>query len=168
MYKGPCLDKISHIDVWERALQFAEVWAESGKFLLPSAANGNSKKMLDFCRLFLWRFNSLLAALWLSWKLLILLMDRRDQGLFLGVFVIDFNNNRIQAKAGKPPPCLSYEKYTFIALHSPLGKQFAHLSAIWSHSNALAFSSCCLVPVLCVKGAPLKIHSHPHVCSLCK
>lgn len=71
--------------------------------------------------------------------LLILLMDRKDQGLFLGVFAIDFNNNRIQAKAGKAPPCLSYEKYMFVALHSPLGKQFTHLSAIWSQSNALTF-----------------------------
>jgi len=61
--------------------------------------------------------------------LLILLMDRMDQGLFLGAFAINFNNNRIKAKASKSLPCLSNEKYMFIALHSPLGKQFTHFSA---------------------------------------
>lgn len=56
-------------------------------------------------------------------------MDRMDHGLFLGVSAINFNNNRIKAKASESLPCLSNEKYAFIALHSPLGKQFTYFSA---------------------------------------
>ena len=57
--------------------------------------------------------------------------DSPDGEESLGVcksFAIDFNNNSIQVNAAKSLPCLAYKKNMFIALHSPLGKQFAHLS----------------------------------------
>lgn len=64
--------------------------------------------------------------------------DSPDGEESLGVcesFAIDFNNNSIQVNAAKSLPCLAYKKNMFIALHSPLGKQFAHLSEqIWRQS----------------------------------
>lgn len=44
-------------------LQISEVWADAEKLVLPSAADGNNKEMLDCCYLLPRRFNNLLAAL---------------------------------------------------------------------------------------------------------
>lgn len=78
-YKDPYLLKISCIATWTHVLWFSEVWTDTKKLLLhqlPSAADENGKKMLDCCYLIPSRFNNLLTALWLSWTLLILLIER--------------------------------------------------------------------------------------------
>ena len=64
--------------------------------------------------------------------------DSPDGEETLGVcksLAIDFNNNSIQVNAAKSLPCLAYKNPHVIALHSPLGKRFAHLGErIWRQS----------------------------------
>lgn len=87
-------------------LQFSEVWADAEKLLVPSAADGNGKEMLDCCYLLPRRFTNLLVALIKPNT-----ADSPDGEESLRAcksFAIDFNSNSIHVNAAKSLPSLAY------------------------------------------------------------